>query len=123
MNWYLEVFRKYGVFEGRARRTEYWMFYVFNILISIGLIILDYFSGLTKAAGGLSPLSTLYAFAIILPGFGVTVRRLHDTGHSGWAILICMIPVIGAIIFLVWLVRDSDPGDNKYGPNPKETNA
>lgn len=119
MFWYFEVLRKYADFTGRARRTEYWMYTLFNLLIVIGLSIVDEVAGLNKATEGLSPLSTLYSLAVLIPGLAVIVRRLHDTGKSGWWILIALIPLIGAIVLLVFMVRDGDRGPNKYGLDPK----
>ena len=119
MHWYLDVLKKYAVFDGRARRQEYWMFCLFNILVSIGFMIIDYVAGLTEAAGGQSPLNILYTLATFLPGIGVAIRRLHDTNRSGWWILIAFVPLIGVIMLLIWMVTDSNPGSNKYGSNPK----
>jgi uncharacterized membrane protein YhaH (DUF805 family) len=119
MNWYVEVLKKYAVFDGRASRTEYWMFVLFNFLISFALAVIDGVSGLTKATGGIGPLGALYALAVLLPGIAVVIRRLHDTGRSGWWFLVVLIPCIGPFVLLVFLVTDSDPGDNQYGPNPK----
>ena len=119
MQWYLDVLKKYAVFDGRARRMEYWMFFLINLLVGIGLAIIDNITGLTKAANGLNPLNTLYSLAVIIPGLTVTVRRLHDTGRTGWWVLIAFVPCIGAIVLLVWMVMGGDPGQNKYGPSPK----
>jgi uncharacterized membrane protein YhaH (DUF805 family) len=117
MNWYLGVLKKYAVFTGRARRKEYWMFVLFNVLVSLGLAILD---GLLNGALGIPPfLRTIYVLAVLLPGIGVTIRRLHDTNRSGWWFLIVLIPVIGTITYLVFMCWDSDEADNKYGTNPK----
>ena len=123
MNWYLEVLQKYAVFSGRARRKEYWFFFLFNILISIGFIVLEAVTGIASKmlSVGVSLLSLLYCLAVLIPGLAVTVRRLHDTGRSGWWILISFIPLIGTIILIVFLATDSNPGANKYGPNPKGT--
>ncbi len=114
MNWYLEVLKKYAVFEGRSRRKEYWMFFLFNFIISF---VLGFVEGLV---GGPGILYLIYALAVFIPGLAVTVRRLHDIGKSGWWILIGIVPLIGAIVLLIFAVMDSQPGDNEYGPNPKE---
>jgi uncharacterized membrane protein YhaH (DUF805 family) len=119
MNWYLEALKKYTVFTGRARRKEYWFFVLFNILISMALAIVDYFTGTYNAAYGMGLLGGLYALAVLIPAIAVTVRRLHDTGRSGWWILIVLVPIIGGIWLLVLMVLDSEAGTNKYGPNPK----
>jgi uncharacterized membrane protein YhaH (DUF805 family) len=121
MHWYFEVLRKYADFSGRARRKEYWVYTLFTILISIVLAIVDEVAGLNKATQGLSPLSNLYGLLVLIPGLAVSVRRLHDTGKSGWSLLIVLIPIIGAIILLVYMVRSGDPGPNQYGPDPKAT--
>lgn len=119
MNWYLEVLKKYAVFDGRARRKEYWYFFLINTVISIFLAFIDSFTGTISEEAGLGLLSGIYALAVLIPGLSVTVRRLHDTDRSGWWILIGLIPVIGGIALLVFMVLDSTPGDNQYGPNPK----
>jgi len=119
MNWYLEVLKKYAVFEGRARRKEYWMFTLFNILISFGLGMID---GLRAQSPNFSLglLGTIYTLAVFIPAFTVSVRRLHDIGKSGWWLFIALIPIVGGIVLLVFSVTDSQPGENEYGPNPKE---
>ncbi|MGB8215285.1 MAG: DUF805 domain-containing protein [Anaerolineales bacterium] len=126
MSWYIAVLKKYAVLSGRARRKEYWMFYLFNLIIAIviGVIVgiatsMDANNG-TSLAPIFTVLSYLYSFAILLPSLGVTVRRLHDIGKSGWWIFISLIPIIGDIWLLVLLCTDSQPGTNQYGPNPKE---
>ncbi len=120
MNWYLKVLNNYVVFRGRARRMEYWMFILFNEIFSSVLWILDKVlkTGMEGSGDGLFLI--LYNLAVFLPWWAVTVRRLHDVGRSGWMILILLIPLIGLILLLVFLVIDSDPGENQYGPNPKE---
>lgn len=122
MNWYLEVLKKYAVFQGRARRKEYWMFTLFNVLISIALAIIGAILGLAEE-GGPNMLSTLYGLAVLLPGIAVSVRRLHDTERSGWWLFIGLIPIIGAIVLLIFMVQDSQPNANQYGPNPKQEGA
>jgi uncharacterized membrane protein YhaH (DUF805 family) len=119
MNWYLEVLKKYAEFNGRARRKEYWFFFLISTVISIILAVIDSFTGTISEEAGLGLLSGIYALAVLIPGLSVTVRRLHDTDRSGWWILIGLIPVIGGIALLIFMVLDSTPGGNQYGPNPK----
>jgi len=119
MNWYLQVLRNWADFSGRARRKEYWMFALFNILFVIAAMVLDNMLGLTIKGLPYGLFYILYAIAIIVPSLAVSVRRLHDTGKSGWMILIAIIPIIGAIWLLVLYCTEGDAGDNEYGPNPK----
>ncbi len=120
MKWYLEVLKKYAVFDGRARRKEYWMFTLFNILIAFALGVVDVMAGTVSAeALGMGLLGTLYSLAVLLPGLAVSVRRLHDVGKSGWWLFIILVPFVGAIVLFVFSVTDSDPQTNGYGPNPK----
>ncbi len=110
---------KYVDFSGRARRSEYWYFVLFNFLVGIVANILDAVLGTDydgATTGGL--INTLVGLALFLPGLAVAVRRLHDTGRSGWWILLVFVIIIGWIVLLVWFVTDSKP-DNQYGPNPK----
>lgn len=112
MNWYLDVLKKYAVFDGRARRQEYWMFGLFNFIIAVVL----------AAIGGIihtQALYGLYVLAILLPSIGVTIRRLHDTGRSGWWMLIGLVPLVGGLILLYFMICDSEPNSNDYGPCPK----
>lgn len=120
MNWYLEVLKKYAVFSGRARRKEYWYFTLFNIIISIVLGVIDGVTGSFSAEAGIGLLGGVFTLAVLIPGIAVSVRRLHDTERSGWWLLIALIPLIGAIVLLVFMVQDSKPGQNQYGENPKE---
>lgn len=113
MSWYFEVLKKYAVFSGRSRRSEFWYFALFNFIIAVVLMIID------RAAGTYPALYLIYVLAVLLPGLGVAIRRLHDTNRSGWWVLIDFIPLVGAIILIVFCAQDSDPGDNQYGPNPK----
>src|SRR5829696_10017381 len=117
--WYLEVLKKYAVFDGRARRKEYWMFFLINVVISVVLILIDLLIGIFSPQGGVGLLQGLYSLAVLIPSIAVTVRRLHDTDRSGWWILIALIPFIGGIVLLIFMVLDSQPGVNQYGPNPK----
>lgn len=123
MNWYLEVLKKYAVFSGRARRKEYWFFVLFNIIISIVLAVIDGVTGSFSPEAGMGLLGGIYTLAVLIPSIAVSVRRLHDTGRSGWWLLIALVPLIGAIVLLVFMVQDSKPGQNQYGANPKEATA
>lgn len=118
MNWYLAVINKYADFSGRARRKEYWMFFVINVLISFAIGIIGAVIGGKDGLFTLS-LPTLYSLFIFIPSLAVLVRRLHDTGRSGWWILISLVPFIGALVLFVFTILDSDPNSNSYGPNPK----
>ncbi|QPB83175.1 DUF805 domain-containing protein [Pseudoalteromonas rubra] len=117
---YLSVFKNYFEFKGRARRKEYWVFILSSILVSVVLGLVDITLGLYSEEAGLGLLSGLYALAIIIPSIALSVRRLHDTGRSGWWVLLSLIPLIGPIVLIVFYVMDSKPGENEYGPNPKE---
>ena len=117
MNWYLKVLKKYAVFNGRARRKEYWMFFLYYIIIAIVLGVVEVILGSPGVIG------TLYSLALLIPWIAVTVRRLHDTGRTGWWSLIGLVPIIGAIVLLVFTVQDSKSGQNQYGTNPKEATA
>lgn len=114
MNWYLEVLKKYAVFGGRARRTEYWLFVLFNIIISF---VLGFIEGLVGSPG---VIAMIYGLAVLIPGVAVSVRRLHDTSRSGWWLLIGLVPLMGAIVLLVFMASDSHPGDNQFGSSPKQ---
>ncbi|MFD9075828.1 DUF805 domain-containing protein [Streptomyces lasiicapitis] len=113
MHWYVDVLKKYTVFNGRARRAEYWMFTLFNLVISLVLALIDMATGLTPI------LEVIYTLAVLLPGLAVGARRLHDTGRTGWWQLLFLLPVIGLIILIVMLCTDSKPA-NQYGLSPKE---
>lgn len=110
----------YANFKGRARRSEYWYFVLFNALLNLVLF------GLTLIVPEVAYLSMLVGLVLLIPGLAVVVRRFHDIGKSGWNyawVLLAVIPIAGlvvAILFLIWFCRDSQPGENKWGPNPKE---
>ncbi len=116
MEWYLAVLKKYAVFSGRARRKEYWMFFLFNIIIAFTLAFVEGF------LGSLGIISMLYGLAVLIPGIAVSVRRLHDTGRSGWWLLISLIPLIGTIVLIIFMVQEGKE-ENDFGPNPKLTAA
>lgn len=120
MNWYLKAIKQYADFSGRARRKEYWMFLLFNMFFTIAAVIMDNIFGIAKDGFGYGPVYALYVLGMFIPGFAVTVRRLHDTGKSGWIFLVVFIPLIGVFWLLFLLLTESQPGTNKWGENPKE---
>ena len=102
-------FKNYVDFNGRAVRSEYWYWVLFTLLGQIVLMIVD-------RVIGISLLTVLFALATLLPGLAVSVRRLHDLDKSGWFLLLVLIPVVGAIILLVWACKEGTPGPNRFGP-------
>ena len=121
------VFRnKYATFSGRASRSEYWWAYLGYFVIATVLQIFALVGGIILIdAGQLAILPTLIALvgivALIIPTIAVSVRRMHDTGKSGWMLLILIIPCIGFILWIVWMVEDGQAHDNAYGPVPTNT--
>ncbi|UYM05733.1 DUF805 domain-containing protein [Solicola gregarius] len=115
------VLSKYVVFSGRARRSEYWWFFLFSVLVSLVASAIDAAAGTDYGSGG-GVINTIVGLALFLPGLAVAIRRLHDTGRVGWWILIGLIPLIGWIVLIIFYVQDSH-ADNKYGPNPKQAVA
>ena len=120
MNWYLHVLKNYATFSGRARRKEYWMFFLFNVLISLGLGVLDVVAGTYSVEYETGFFSGLYSLLVLIPSIAVSVRRLHDTNRSGWWVVISLIPIIGVLVLFVFTCLDSQPGTNRFGVNPKE---
>lgn len=121
MNWYLKVFNQYFDFSGRARRKEFWMFALINFIVLILLSFLDELLG-TKTSndeGGIGLLYLVYYLVSILPSLAVSIRRLHDIGKSGWYIFITLIPLAGAIWFLILVCMEGEPRPNQWGENPK----
>ena len=112
MNWYLKVMSNYFNLNGRARRTEYWMYFLVYVGIVIVASVLDALLN-SQLIGG------LVALAHLVPTITVGVRRLHDIGRSGWWLLIALLPFIGWLIALYWAVKEGEPHDNAYGPDPK----
>ena len=119
MYWYLKVLKNYVGFSGRARRKEYWMFTLFSLIASVLLTVLDVMFGTLDTASGWGLLGFLYFLAVLLPGLAVSVRRLHDIDKSGWWLLLILIPIIGALVLLVFAIMEGTRGDNRFGPDPK----
>ncbi|CAG1000904.1 Inner membrane protein YhaH [Burkholderiales bacterium] len=123
MDWFLMALKKYAVFEGRSRRREYWFYALFCVIISIVLGLVDMMLGLWSDENGIGLLSGVFSLGVLIPSLAVGARRLHDTGRSGWWLLIGLIPLIGMIVLIIFFVFDSQPGTNAYGPNPKGVGA
>ncbi len=119
MKWFLAALKKYADFSGRARRSEYWFFALFFILICIGLVFIDGLIGTVRPEVGIGILTGLFILAMLVPSLAVTVRRLHDTDRSGWWYFIQLVPLVGPIVLFVFTVQDSQAGANRFGPNPK----
>lgn len=114
-----KAFSNYANFSGRARRSEFWWFYLFYILASIAAMLLDNALGITFDMSVQGPITLVAGLFMVLPFLGLAIRRLHDVGKSGWWWLIGLIPIVGPIVLLVNFVTDSEPNDNQYGPSPK----
>lgn len=107
MDYFIGALKKYADFSGRARRKEYWMFILIYIIINVVLAVL-----------GLNVISMLVGLGLLIPSISIAARRLHDTGRSGWWQLIALLPLIGFIVLIVFLVQDGQE-TNDYGVNPK----
>ena len=119
MQWYLMVLKKYAEFNGRSQRKEYWYFTLISSVISIILAFVSMSSDLTFMNGQYGILDTVYQLAVLIPSIAVSVRRLHDTSHSGWWMLLVFVPFVGWIWLIVLMATDSDAGANAHGVNPK----
>ena len=119
MKYFLYCLQHYADFNGRARRSEYWYYTLFNFLIYIACVVLALLLAIATDTPGFIALAYLWGLATLLPTIAVCVRRLHDTGKSGWFYLTVLIPLVGGILMLVWMCTDSEQGHNGYGPNPK----
>lgn len=115
------VFNNYANFDGRARRSEYWYFMTFYVLIKFAftllLLIIDQGSALDRIVVGLN---ALFSLSMFIPRLAVIWRRLHDIGKSGANWCWAFVPLVGAIVLLVWFCREGDEGENRYGPDPRE---
>ena len=120
MKYYLKALKNYANFSGRARRKEYWLFTLYNIIIFVALVFLGAMVGFPGGAEGVFVFVAFYMVGVLIPALAVSVRRLHDTGRSGWWLLLYFV-LFGAIVVLVFLVQDSNPASNKFGKNPKRS--
>jgi uncharacterized membrane protein YhaH (DUF805 family) len=132
IDWYKKCIHQYADFSTRARRSEYWYFYLANVIVALVLYALAFILIISTAGEGTSSppllpallvgILVLYDLFILIPSLAVSVRRLHDIGKSGVNFLFVFIPLVGPILLLIWFCTDSQPGENKWGPNPKEIN-
>ena len=138
MKWFVKCWKQYADFSGRARRQEFWMFRLFHVLVIVFFLMLNNllaFGSMASVAlterpesagavviliGAVTALCVLYCLAALIPSLAVGVRRLHDSGNSGWMMLVGLIPLVGGIWLLVLFCQDSQPGANRWGANPKE---
>jgi uncharacterized membrane protein YhaH (DUF805 family) len=128
MDWMLMPLKRYGDFSGRSRRKEYWMFALLNMMVIIFLMLLG-FAGISQSGdlGTLSiiaiALGAIWVLGTFIPGLAVQVRRFHDQNKSGWFVLLGLIPYIGGLIILIFMVLDGTAGQNRFGPDPKDRQA
>ncbi|MFY8275060.1 DUF805 domain-containing protein [Pseudoalteromonas sp. SSDWG2] len=115
MKYFMDALKQYADFSGRTRRKGYWMFILFYLIFAIVAGVLDAVLGFETML-----LTNVYSLALLIPSFAIGARRLHDTGRSGWWQLLYLLPIIGAIVLIIFFVQDSQAGDNDFGANPKE---
>lgn len=118
MEWFIKCLKNYANFNGRARRKEFWMFVVINVVIGY---VLSFVLGLISSE--LVMAAYVYCLAMFLPSLAVGVRRLHDINKKGICILVSLIPIVGVIIYIIWCAKAGDKGENQYGPDPKAVEA
>jgi uncharacterized membrane protein YhaH (DUF805 family) len=118
IDWATRPLKKYADFTGRAPRAEYWWFVLLYFVGYVVASIVDSILGLNPMVLTYGPITMLFALAILIPSLAVGARRLHDTYRSGWWLLIGLIPLIGAIVLLVFFVTEGTKGDNQYGADP-----
>ena len=119
MDYYLKVLKNYAVFDGRARRKEYWLFVLFNVIVVIVLSIVDHLLGTYDKETEAGLIGSIYSLALIIPSIAVSIRRLHDTDKSGWWLLLHLIPLFGSLVLLIFFISDSQRETNRFGVNPK----
>ena len=124
MDYMLMPLKRYADFSGRSRRKEYWMFLLGVIIAAVILSIVEGVLGMQGMVGGVyGPLTLLLILGIIIPGIAVQVRRFHDQDKSGWFVLLGLIPFVGGLIVLVFMLLEGTKGTNRFGPDPKGENA
>jgi uncharacterized membrane protein YhaH (DUF805 family) len=120
MQWFVMAMKNFLQFSGRSRRSEYWYFVLFYVPIHFVFAFIDISLGWVRTGSGIGPLSGLLTLVMFLPNLALSIRRLHDTGRSGWWILIGFVPIVGVIALIVFYATEGEAGTNAYGPNPKE---
>ena len=123
MDWMLMPLRKYADFSGRSRRKEYWMFLLGVVIAAIVLSVVENVLGFAGMFGPYGPLTTLLMLGVLIPSIACQVRRFHDQDKSGWFVLIGLIPFVGGLIVLVFMLMEGTRGPNQYGPDPKGTDV
>lgn len=106
------VLEKYADFSGRAQRSEYWWFFLANMILSVVINVL------AQVAGFFSIIGLIISLGLLIPGIAVSVRRMHDIGKSGWMLLVGLIPLVGFILLIYWFVQQGTDGDNEFGSDP-----
>jgi uncharacterized membrane protein YhaH (DUF805 family) len=115
MHWYLLVLKKYTLFTGRSRRSEYWYFLLFNLIIAL---VLSFADSAVRKLLGFGLFYPIYALAVLVPSIAVSIRRLHDTDRSGWWLLLAFVPLVGLV--LIWfMAEEGNAGTNRYGQDPR----
>ena len=121
LEWMMMPLQRYADFSGRSRRKEYWFFVLGIFIVAIILSIIEHILGLSGMVGGVyGPLTTLLLLALIIPSIAVQVRRFHDQDRSGWFVLLNLIPFVGGLIVLVFMVLEGTRGPNRFGSDPKD---
>ena len=110
------AFSNYASFSGRSARSAFWWWQLFNLIAGVVTLIID--SSIFGFGSGYTPINWVYSIAVLLPSLAVAARRLHDIDRSGWWILLVLIPLVGIIILIIWWCKQSQPGTNRFGPNP-----
>jgi uncharacterized membrane protein YhaH (DUF805 family) len=116
MSGYIRAMQRYFEFGGRSRRSEYWFFVLFLIIFSVVAGVLDYVLGIGDPTRGVGVLGGIVSLVHLIPAIAVSVRRLHDIDRTGWWLLISFVPLIGAIVLIIFYVTRGTPGTNRFGP-------
>ncbi len=119
MEWMILPIKRFAEFKGRSRRKEYWMFFLFGIIVGVVTSILDIMLGSVESFGDNGPINGISSLFLLVPSIAVAVRRLHDIDRSGWWFLLILIPVLGWIALLVFYVTEGTRGENRFGEDPK----
>lgn len=122
MEWAVLPLHRYADFSGRARRLEYWGFHLLTYLIILGFLAVDAMV-MTIGLADLPFFTAFASLALLVPNFAVAVRRLHDTAHSGWWLLVALFPGVGGLLLLVFMLIEGTHGPNRYGEDPKDAGA